>query len=134
MKKGTWKEEEEDEETRSEEREASILGRIEAYRKDLESHLTIHPARQEGPGTAKAGPFPLTEDRKDLVFDLASSGYPSNTIMEIMGVDNGGIDRLELEEYMKEGEFGMLRMSQGQGKGEHGSERLLTEIGTKLAR
>ena len=121
-------EEEEDEETRSEERE-SISGGIEVCPKDLESQLTIDPARQEGPATAKAGSVPLTEEQADLVFDLAYQGHSFNSIIDIMGAKDGAIDRLELERIMKGMEFDMIR--KGQPKGEHGSEKLQTEIGTK---
>ena len=130
MNKEKRKEEEEDEETRSEEREAeSTLGGIEAYSKELERQLKIVAERQEGPETAKAE---LTEDEEDMILSLACKGYSSNTIMEIMGVDDGVIDRLAVEEFMRESEFGMIRIRQA--KGEHGSERLQTEIRTKMAR
>ena len=132
MKKGIRKEEEEeeDEETRPEEREAeSIFGDIEVCPEDLENQLTIDPARQEGPATAKAGSIPLTEEQNDLVFDLATQGHSFNSIIDIMGVQDGAIDRLELERTMKGMEFDFIR--QGQPKGEHGSEKLQTEIGTE---
>ena len=130
MKKGKRKEEEEDdEETRSEEREAeSISDGIEVYRKDL-SQMTIDPARQEELATAKGGSTPLTEDQSDLVFQLACLGHSSDSIMEIMGTGDGAVDRVELGLVMKELEFHMI--TQGQPEGEHGSERLQTEIGTK---
>ena len=132
MKKGKRKEEEEeedDEENRSEEGEAeSISDGIEVYRKDL-SQMTIDPARQEEPATAKAGSIPLTEDQSDTVFQLACYGHSFDSIMEIMGAGDGAVDRVELELVMKELEFHMIR--QRQTEGEHGSERLQIEIGTK---
>ena len=136
MKRGFWDEGEEeeddddDERAMSEEREAeSIFGDIEVCSKDLESQLTIDLARQEGPATAKAGSVPLTEEQEELVFNLAYSGHSYNSIMEIMGLNKGAIDRLELIQVMNDAQVEMVR--DGLPVGEHGSERLQAEIGTK---
>ena len=130
MKKRTRKEED-DERARPEEREAeSILGGIEVCSKDLESQLTIDLARQEGLATAKAGSVPLTtEEQNELLFNLAYSGHSYNSIVEIMGVSKIAIDRLELIQVMQDAEVEMNR--DGLLVGEHGSERLQAEIGTK---
>ena len=122
--------EEDDERARPEEREAeSIFDGIEVCSKDLESQLTIDLARQEGPATAKAGSVPLTEEQNELVFNLAYSGHSYNSIMEVMGVSKIAIDRLELIQDMQDAEIEMIK--EALSVGEHGSERLQAEIGTK---
>ena len=117
MDKGKRREEEEDEEARSEEREAeSTFGGLETYRQALERQLILHPARQEGPAPAKAE---LTENEEDMILQLACKGCPSDKIMEIMGVDDGLIDRLAVERFMKASEFEFIQINQA--KCEHGS-------------
>ena len=56
------------------------------------------------------------------MFNLAYSGHSYNSIMEIMGVNKGAIDRLELLEVMNDAQIEMAR--DGLPVGEHGSERL----------
>ena len=92
------------------------------------SHLTIDPARQEGPVTTEAGSAPMTDDQCDTVFDLVIQGQSHEMIMEIMGVGDGAIDRLQLEQVLKQAKFQVAQA--GKTNGKHGSERLQTEIGT----
>ena len=126
MKKGKRKEED-DGETISEEREAkSTFGGIEAHREGLESHMTIDPARQERPVTAEAGSVALTDYQHNMVFQLVCLGESYEKIMEVMGVNHGWIDRLEVERSVKQAELEIAEAEKTGGK--HGSERLQTDI------
>ena len=133
MKKGKRKEEEEeeeDEEIRSGERKAeSSFGGIEAYRKDLESQSAIEHAREEGSATAEAGSSRLTEDQINMVYFLLYQGESHDDIMDIIGVDDGASERLEVGRFIKQVESEII--IEEQPEGEHGSKRLQTEIGTK---
>ena len=121
MKKGTRKEKEGERETRSEEPErVSIFGGIEACPKDLKSQLTIDPARQEGLATAKADSIPLTQEQTNFMSELAHLGHSFNSIMKIMRIHYGIVDRLVLEKVVKEAKLEII-MEESEGK--HGSER-----------
>lgn len=121
MKKGTRKGKEKERETRSEEPErVSIFGGIEACPKDLKSQLTIDPARQEGPATTKADSIPLTEEQTNFMSELANLGHSFSSIMKIMRIHYGIVDRLILEKVVKEAKLEII-MEESEGK--HGSER-----------
>ena len=130
--KGKGKEKEhDDDEARSQERNAeSVTARLEDWAKELERALNAAKYKDQGSSSAfsKAKLVTITQDQVDLAYHLCRERVPLDSIMQIMGVEEGAVDPLELKQVILEIEVSIARDLSAQG--EYASKRLQAEIGT----
>ena len=130
--KGKGKEKEEnDDEARSEERRAeSVTDDIEEWAKELEMVLNAAKHNEQGSSSAfsKAKLVTMSKDQVDLAYQLCCERVPLDSIMQMMGVQEGAVDPLELKQVVLEIEVSIARELSAQG--EYAFERLQAEIPT----
>lgn len=124
--KGKGKEEEEnDDEARSEERRAeSVTDDNEEWAKRLERALNAAKDNEQGSSSAfsEAKLVTMSKDQVDLAYQLCCERVPLDSIMQMMGVQEGAVDPLELKQVVLEIEVSIARELSAQG--EHAFERL----------
>ena len=130
--KGKGKEEEEnDDEARSEERRArSVTDDVEEWAKELERALNAAKYNEQESSSAlsKAKLVTMSKDQVDLAYQLCCERVPLDSIMQMMGVQEGAVDPLELKQVVLEIEVSIARELSAQG--EYAFERLQAEIPT----
>lgn len=130
--KGRGKEEEEnDDEAGSEERRAeSVTYDSEEWAKELEGALSAAKYNEQGSSSAfsKAKLVTMSKDQVGLAYQLCCERVPLDSIMQMMGVQEGAVDPLELKEVILEIEVSLARELSAQG--EYAFERLQAEIPT----
>lgn len=130
--KGKGKEEEEnDDEARSEElRAESVTDDTEEWAKELERALNAAKYNEQGFSSAfsKEKLVTMSKDQVDLAYQLCCERIPLQSIMQMMGVQEGAVDPLELKQVVLEIEVSIARELSAQG--EYASERLQAEIPT----
>lgn len=130
--KGKGKEEEEnDDEARSEERRAeSVTDDMEEWAKKLERALNAAKDNEQGSSSAfsEAKLVTMSKDQVDLAYQLCCERVPLDSIMQMMGVQEGAVDPLELKQVVLEIEVSIARELSAQG--EYAFERLQAEVPT----
>lgn len=130
--KGKGKEEEEnDDEARSEElRAESVTDDTEEWAKELERALNAAKYNEQGFSSAfsKEKLVTMSKDQVDLAYQLCCERIPLQSIMQMMGVQEGAVDPLELKQVVLEIEVSIARELSAQG--EYAFERLQAEIPT----
>lgn len=130
--KGKGKEEEEnDDEARSEERRAeSVAEDVEEWAEELERQLNAAKYNEQGSSSAfsKAKLVTMSKDQVALAYQLCCERVPLGSIMQMMGVQEGAVDPLELKEVVLEIEVSIARELSAQG--EYAFERLQAAIPT----
>lgn len=130
--KGKGKEEEEnDDEAGWEERRAeSVTDDTEEWAKELERALIAAKYNEQGSSSAfsESKLVTMSKDQVDLAYQLCCERVPLDSIMQMMGVQEGAVDPLELKQVVLEIEVSIARELSAQG--EYASERLQAEIPT----
>lgn len=130
--KGKGKEEEEnDDEARLEERRAeSVAEDVEEWAEELERQLNAAKYNEQGSSSAfsKAKLVTMSKDQVALAYQLCCERVPLGSIMQMMGVQEGAVDPLELKEVVLEIEVSIARELSAQG--EYAFERLQAAIPT----
>ena len=130
--KGKGKEKEkDDDEARSQERMAeSVTNDIEEWAKELERALNAakNKAQESSSAFSNAKLITMSQEQVDLAYQLCCERVPLDSIMQMMGVQEGAVDPLELKQVVLEIEVSIAKELSAQG--EYAFRRLEPELET----